>query len=354
MNWQLNFYKKGFRKNRVDDEYDWAWLNSRKGWRDKLWPIVGPLVNFVRQRTAPYTLQWLNENSEALWSSRQILEDELSRHLFDCYILLNVSGYQKYYYPRIDFDDFISIQSENIFLSDLPKDYLGIPLKIYIIRLNNVLLTPAISILTTKTNIEALNKYRQYFIKRASFDFSPSLGEVVFDCGACIGDTSLLFAALVGNSGEIHMFDPVPLHIRYCDFQAALNPTLSHTLYINNLAVSDVSNNFSGLKQDAKEITPGGCFVDNFETTSIDDYVSKKNVKRIDYIKMDIEGSEVAALRGSSMILREFKPRLAVSTYHKPDDLWKIPEIIKKLNPKYKIYFGHHSPMNWESVYYAR
>jgi hypothetical protein len=68
---------------------------------------------------------------------------------------------------------------------------------------------------------------------------------------------------------------------------------------------------------------------------------------------MDIEGSEVAALQGASMIVRDFKPRLAISAYHRPDDLWTIPEIIRKTNPKYKIFFGHHSPMQWESVYYA-
>jgi len=353
MNWQLDFYKKGFRKNRVDDEIDWVWFNSLNGWRGKIRPIVMPLVNFVRQRTVSYTLQWLNENSELLWCSRQILEDELSRHLFDCHLLLRISGYQKYYYPRIDFDDFISIQSESEFISDLPKYYLSVPLKIYTIRLNSKHLTPEISIVTTGRTIEILNRYRQYFIKRSHFNFSPSAGDVVFDCGACIGDMSLVFAALVGNSGEIHLFDPVPLHNRYCNFQASLNPTLSHTMHINNLAVSNLSSKFSGAIKDTAEISPSFCFEDNFDTTSLDDYVAQKNVQHVDYIKMDIEGSEVNALYGCSMVIRDFKPRLAISTYHKPDDLWKIPEIIKNLNPEYKIYFGHHSPINWESVYYA-
>ena len=161
------------------------------------------------------------------------------------------------------------------------------------------------------------------------------------------------FTAFVGDLGEVHLFDPISLHIRYCEFQASLNPTLRHTLNINNLAVSDISGKSSDAIKDSLEISPRGCIVDNFETTSFDDYVSKNNINRVDYIKMDIEGSEVAALQGSSMIIRDFKPRLAISAYHKPDDLWIIPEIIRKINPKYKLFFGHHSPTMWESVYYA-
>ena len=272
MNSQISFYKKGFRKNRVDNDFDWIWLDSKKGWKDKIPSIVKPLVSIIRPRAVKSAYQWLNENSELLYSSRQILEDELSKHLFDCNILVTIVGYERYYYPRIDFDDFVSIQSEEDFISDLPPNYLGIPLKIYSIKVNSCTL----KIVTYKLYVELLNRYRQYFLKRWHLDLSPSRGEVVFDCGACIGDTALVFTAFVGDSGEVHLFDPIPLHIRYCEFQASLNPTLRHSLHINNLAVSDISGKSSGAIKDSKEISPGGCIVNNFETTSLDDYVSKK------------------------------------------------------------------------------
>jgi FkbM family methyltransferase len=353
MNWQLDFYRKSLRKRRIDDEFDWVWLNSSLGWKGNMKSFIKPFVYFVCRRTIPYSQPWFNEKSELLWNSRQMLEDDLSRHLFDCHLLLTIAGYRKYYYPRTDYDDFISIQSEADLNNDLPKDYLGYPLKIYRIILNGSQEISDIKIIATKSHIELLNRYRQYFIKRGNVDFSPSKGEVVFDCGACIGEIALIFAALVGASGQIHLFDPVPLHIRYCHLHAALNPSLSHAFRINSLAVSDSSRVVSGEKNDSKVISPGGCVVDNFETISLDDYVLKSKIDRVDYIKMDIEGSEILALQGAQMVIRDFKPKLAISTYHRPEDLWEIPILISKLNNRYKMYFGHHSPMSWESVYYV-
>lgn len=48
------------------------------------------------------------------------------------------------------------------------------------------------------------------------------------------------------------------------------------------------------------------------------------------FIKMDIEGSEVAALRGAEEILRTQKPQLAICVYHKTSDFWEIPSLIRE------------------------
>ena len=53
-------------------------------------------------------------------------------------------------------------------------------------------------------------------------------------------------------------------------------------------------------------------------------------------IKMDIEGSEIEALNGCQKMIASVKPDLAVSVYHAPDHLWKIPLLINKLNPGYR------------------
>ncbi len=68
---------------------------------------------------------------------------------------------------------------------------------------------------------------------------------------------------------------------------------------------------------------------------------------------MDIEGAEMGALAGAAGVIAEFKPRMAISGYHKPEDLWEIPARIKALNPAYELTFGHHTPTGWESVFYA-
>ena len=77
----------------------------------------------------------------------------------------------------------------------------------------------------------------------------------------------------------------------------------------------------------------------------IDRYVAQKNIERVDFIKMDIEGSEAKALLGARETIRRFKPRLAICTYHKWQDMWELPLIVKQLEPSYKIYWRHYAPL---------
>ena len=56
----------------------------------------------------------------------------------------------------------------------------------------------------------------------------------------------------------------------------------------------------------------------------------------VDFIKMDIEGGERHALRGAVETLVRFKPRLAISVYHRDDDPKVIPEIILAAQPAYE------------------
>lgn len=357
MNSQLDFYRRSPKKRRTDGDFDWAWLDSLQGVRHKLKLLATPLINAVRPGylLVPYSQQWFDNNSRSLWESRELLADEISRQLFDKHLLLISSGYQRYFFPRTEWQELVEIRGERAFSSSLPGDFLGLPLKIFTVGLNRSPRLPELQLelLATRCQLELLNRYRQYFLRREQFDLSPRPGETVFDCGACIGEMSVLFAALVGGEGAVHLFDPVPLHIRYCQFQAELNPSLSPLFHINTLAVGENSANRRGTVQDAAAISPGGCQVDSFQTISLDHYRDQKNLRRVDFIKMDVEGAELAALQGACGILAELKPRLAISAYHKQDDLWTIPRAIKKLNPDYRLYFGHHSPMQWESMYYA-
>lgn len=84
------------------------------------------------------------------------------------------------------------------------------------------------------------------------------------------------------------------------------------------------------------------------ETVTIDEMLDGK---RVTYIKMNIEGSEKEALRGAEKSIKQYKPRLAIAGYHRTDDLWKIPLMIKRYREDYKIYL--RSYMNHISfVYY--
>lgn len=75
--------------------------------------------------------------------------------------------------------------------------------------------------------------------------------------------------------------------------------------------------------------------------------------EKVTLIKMDIEGSEQAALRGAVNVIKRDKPRLAICIYHTFEDLYEIPFMIKDMVPEYKIYIRHHAYSHCETVVYA-
>jgi FkbM family methyltransferase len=70
-------------------------------------------------------------------------------------------------------------------------------------------------------------------------------------------------------------------------------------------------------------------------------------------IKMDIEGAETEALRGAAHLLRSAKPRLAIAAYHYAQDLWRLVDVVREINPSYRFYLRHYSETGLESVIYA-
>ena len=75
--------------------------------------------------------------------------------------------------------------------------------------------------------------------------------------------------------------------------------------------------------------------------------------ERITFIKMDIEGAEYDALLGAERIIREQRPKLAISLYHKPEDVLEIPSLILQYEPDYRFYVRHYSLSDTETVLYA-
>lgn len=62
------------------------------------------------------------------------------------------------------------------------------------------------------------------------------------------------------------------------------------------------------------------------------------NGEQIDYIKYDVEGSEKEALLGSAQTIKAHAPKLLVSLYHRSEDMFALPELVKELNPEYSLY----------------
>ena len=168
-----------------------------------------------------------------------------------------------------------------------------------------------------------------------------------------LGDNAILFAACTGTNGCVHSFDPVPLHNKFCKLQSELNPNLADRIRTHQYAIGRKQRIQSSPKQDSKMITPGGISIDNFEIITLDSFAKEKNLPSVDFIKLDIEGFEYDALQGARAMIQQHKPRLAICLYHSLEDYWRLPKLIKEINPNYELYFDHHSPVGWESVCYA-
>lgn len=71
------------------------------------------------------------------------------------------------------------------------------------------------------------------------------------------------------------------------------------------------------------------------------------------FIKLDVEGAEIPALNGMKNIITEYRPKLAISIYHKENDIWEIPLFIHKLVPEYKLYIRHFGKQYFGTNLYA-
>ena len=78
-----------------------------------------------------------------------------------------------------------------------------------------------------------------------------------------------------------------------------------------------------------------------------------KNNQEIGYVKMDIEGEEAKALLGARNIITQQKPNLAISIYHKREDIWNLPVLLLDMNPDYKFYLRHYTIGLTDTVLYA-
>jgi FkbM family methyltransferase len=194
---------------------------------------------------------------------------------------------------------------------------------------------------------------RQYFFLRDGVAIQPEYGDIALDLGACLGDTALAYAIVCGEEGQTYSFDPLPVHKIIFNENMKKNPSVSSRVKFVEKAVYEKSDEFvsfmeagAGSKYDS-----GGLL--KVKTIAVDDFVKEEGLPRVDFIKMDIEGSELSALRGSYDTLRRFYPKLAISIYHRPEDLYEIIEFIASLECGYEMFIEQYTAHDEEVILYA-
>ena len=170
----------------------------------------------------------------------------------------------------------------------------------------------------------------QYFLE----GFLPNAGEIAIDGGAYDGATALAFAK---RGASVYAFEMNAINYQNCAARIGNNPAIT----LENLGLSDkagVEKYFNGGAGSGKH--PNGNLMANF--IDLDTYVARKDLPRVDYIKLDIEGAELDMLHGAAKTITRCKPKMAVSAYHKPKDLWTLATYIKSLRADYEFEFRHY------------
>lgn len=170
---------------------------------------------------------------------------------------------------------------------------------------------------------------KQYFLE----GYLPEAGNIVIDGGAYDGMTAKAFCDI---GCQVYAFEMDCLN-----YQKGLNLAQNEKFVLENMGLgkrrAELQYRANGV---GSAISKNGG--ERARIIDIDTYVNEKSLPQIDFIKMDIEGSEMSALQGAAHSIRKYKPKMAICTYHKLQDMWQIPLYIKKLRPDYEFAFRHH------------
>ena len=170
--------------------------------------------------------------------------------------------------------------------------------------------------------------------------------EVLIDGGAYVGDSVTSFLHQTNQRyKEIHAFEP--------DFENCARLRESHGARDRvHIYRSGLWSESTMLKFDARGSLGSRLAEDGqsrIEVTAIDEL----DTAPITFIKLDVEGAEIAALQGAVRTLSDTMPQLAVCAYHLPFHLYDIPKLVRDIQPDYKFSFRHYSPILHDSVLYA-
>ena len=227
--------------------------------------------------------------------------------------------------------------------------------------------------------------YSQYVYNGKNISFSPKNGDVVIDCGACFGATSLYFASQVGQTGKVYSFEFFPSNIEVFMKNLSKNSWLCERIQLIKSPVWSEAN----VQMEVRGVGPAAkVSIINFksrfirfwkktfntvaiffstktkkkysqshrflvDTTSIDCEYKNFSMASVDFIKMDIEGAELSALKGAKDTIIKHKPTLAICVYHRLEDFYEIPEFLSGLNLGYKFYLQHATVHGDETVLFA-
>ena len=174
--------------------------------------------------------------------------------------------------------------------------------------------------------------------------------EVFVDCGAYDGDTLKVLLART-SAPTVYAFEPDPENYRKLKAYVQTLPELQRKQIRVTCAAVDAQKGtlrFAATGGAGAGVSAGGDIVVEAITLDGQDLAPPPT-----FIKLDIEGAEGAALQGSRSLIQRHKPVVAVCAYHRPDDLWTLPQQLHAMNKDYRFSLRWHEDDGWDTVLYA-
>lgn len=164
------------------------------------------------------------------------------------------------------------------------------------------------------------------------------------DCGAYTGDTIQSFLRNGMAFDEIAAFEPDPAH-----YPRLVRAIASLRALAFPCGVWDEMTQLRFSSDDsASHIDDAGDII--VQTVALDDALPNFAPT---LIKMDIEGAEGRALLGARRTIEAHRPHLAISTYHKPRDLWELMLLVHRWESGYRFHLRTHCHNGFETVLYG-
>lgn len=168
--------------------------------------------------------------------------------------------------------------------------------------------------------------------------------ESFLDLGAFNGDTVSEFISYTGSYSDITAVEPDSRNFRKLTENTAdiKNITLINAAVSDNVGTMQISTQHGrGIGKTAKTVS--------VPTVTVDEIAKKMPPT---FIKMDVEGYELAAIQGGKNTISTLAPKMHIACYHNSYDIFEIPLKIKKMVPQYKIYMRrHHCLPAWDTNY---
>ena len=172
--------------------------------------------------------------------------------------------------------------------------------------------------------------------------FVLSKGDYVIDAGANFGLFAIPANDKVGRSGKIFAFEPIKKTMHILKKNLVANKTKNVLPIPFALGQNNNILRFSVFKSRLEESS--GFFVKNsylkedVQQITLDNFVRKNYIKKINFIKADIEGMERDLLKGAKNTIQKFKPKISICIYHRPHDPEVLERMIKNFVPDYEIF----------------